>query len=446
MVMFGFSGFLFFSAYGDGLAGETLPPESVGKGNVTLSINTSPTGSTDKQVAFQLYDSSTGQQVPDVTFLIEISKGGKNLYSHIFKEDQGTLLMTLVQINSSQTSLAEENKSVFGQIFGSNSDTVDILGPDFTAGLYKFHIEILSAYSYDPLPIPIKYDPKISIPEYSTYTINDNSYGSQSVQIIGYYDQIKNFQYNAEKKSMNFVMPFDWSEDNINAVTVVHQEIQIPKTWGNFLASKYDAYINGIKLPDKTILIDDYSSDGRIIHLILYKESVMNLVKKQQNPKQEMDYSLLPSNKTSFPIIQFTRNAQFKVSLSWDPPKIIAGSNTSFSFRILDPNLINQTAGAVSYDFAVIANHNPIFQKSDVTSDSDIDNTINVPIPANATGPITIAFENLNGSSFAGAEFTSVVSNPTPIPEFPFSSLLVLFVIFVIVILFSNLTKFRIYS
>jgi hypothetical protein len=444
--MFGFSGFLFLSAYGDGLASETLPPESVGKGNVTLSINTSPTGSTDKQVALQLYDSNTGQQIPDVTFLIEISKGGKNLFSHIFKEDQGTLLMTLVQINGSQTSVVEENKSVFGQIFGSNSDTVDILGPDFTAGLYKFHIEILSAYSYDPLPIPLKYDPKISIPEYDTHTINDNAYGHQTVKIIGYYDQIKNFQYDTEKKSINFVMPFDWSKDNINAVSVVHQEIQIPKTWGDFLVTKYDAYVNGMKLPDKAIIIDDYSSDDRIIHLISYKESLMNLLKTQQNPKQEMDYSLIPSNETSFPIVQFTRNAQFKVSLSWSPPKIIAGSNTSFSFKMLDPYLINQTAGAISYDFSLIANHNPIFQKSGTTYDSGTNNTINVPIPANATGPITIAFENLNGNSFAGVEFNSIVSNPTYIPEFPFSSLIVLFSIFVVVISFSKLTKFKIYT
>ncbi len=443
--MFGFSGLLFLSAYGDGLASETLPPESVGKGNVTLSINTSPTGSTDKQVAFQLYGTNTGQQIPDVTFLIEISKGGKNLFSHIFKEDQGTILMTLVQTNASQTSVVEENKSVFGQIFGSNSDTIDILGPDFKAGLYRFHIEILSAYSYDPLPIPLKYDPKISIPEYDTYTINDNTYGSQTVKIIGYYDQIRNFQYDVEKKSLSFVMPFDWSNDNINAVSVVHQEIQIPKTWGDFLATKYDAYINGIKLPDKTVIIDDYSSDGRIIHLILYKEGVMNLLKTQQNPKQEMDYSLIPSNETSFPIIQFTRNAQFKISLSWNPPKIIAGSNTSFSFKILDPYLINQTASAISYDFAIIANHNLIFQKSGVTSDSGKNNTIDVPIPANAAGPITIAFENLNGSSFTAAEFTSFVSNPIPVPEFPFS-LLIVFVMFVIVISLSRLTKFRTYT
>ncbi|HMK32232.1 MAG TPA: PEFG-CTERM sorting domain-containing protein, partial [Nitrosopumilaceae archaeon] len=119
-----------------------------------------------------------------------------------------------------------------------------------------------------------------------------------------------------------------------------------------------------------------------------------------------------------------------------------AGSNTSFFFKILDPYLINQTAGVVDYDFSIIANHKPIFQKSGVTTDSDVGNTITVPIPINTTGPITIAFENLKGSSFAGAEFTSVVSNPSPVPEFPFSSMIILFITFTTIILLSKLRQF----
>ena len=69
-------------------------------------------------------------------------------------------------------------------------------------------------------------------------------------------------------------MPFNWDPDNIKQVSVVHQELKIPRTFGNFIVTKYDAYINGVKLSDKAISIDDYSSDDeRIIHLILYKRS-----------------------------------------------------------------------------------------------------------------------------------------------------------------------------
>jgi len=41
-----------------------------------------------------------------------------------------------------------------------------------------------------------------------------------------------------------------------------------------------------------------------------------------------------------------------------------------------------------------------------------------VNFPANYTGPITIAFENLNGNSFADSEFSGIVTSPHVVPEF----------------------------
>jgi hypothetical protein len=109
---------------------------------------------------------------------------------------------------------------------------------------------------------------------------------------------------------------------------------------------------------------------------------------------------------------------QYKISLEWEPPKIIAGSNTKFYFKVFDPYLINKTVSSVSYDFSVIQNQKVIFKKSGVTTDSETEyNTIDVPIPSSA-GPIIIAFENLEGNSFAGVEFNSVIKEATS-PQFP---------------------------
>jgi len=439
-------GFFFLSAYGDGLASEVLPPETVGNANVSLSVSaTGPSlyaPTADKQVVLQLLDSN-GNPVSDVTFVITAFKGGNPLFGHIFKEDGGKITMILVKADSNTTSIVEENQSIFGQLSGSDSDTVDIIGPDFNPGLYKFHVEILSAFSYNNLAIPVKYDLKISIPEYNRYTINDNTDGTQDINVIAYYDQIKNFQYDSAKKTINFVMPFDWSTDNINAVSVVHQEIMIPRSFESYMVTKYDAYVNGIKLPDKAVTIDDFSSnDSRIIHVIMYKDGVANLALEQYNIPPEMDFVVLPSNQTGFPLKQYTTNGQFIVSVSWNPPRIVSGSNTAFSFRILDPYTINQTGVSASYDFSVILNHQPIFHKSGTTNSSGGE-TVNVPFPANTTGPITIAFENLKGNSFAGAEFASVVTGPVGSPEFPSGSMIVLLIIFTIFISFSTFTKYR---
>jgi len=118
------------------------------------------------------------------------------------------------------------------------------------------------------------------------------------------------------------------------------------------------------------------------------------------------------------------------MSLSWDPPKILPGSTSRFSFQVLDPYLINKTVNSINYDFSIIAGKNGlIFHKNGVTNNGDKMNTIDVPFPSNYTGPITIAFENLNGNSFADSEFSGVVSSPAIVPEFPIEILLSIFVI-----------------
>lgn len=51
---------------------------------------------------------------------------------------------------------------------------------------------------------------------------------------------------------------------------------------------------------------------------------------------------------------------------------------------------------------------------------------------------IVIAFENLDGNSFAGVEFTSVVITPGTVPEFPAGLLVVITIGFLAVIVFSR--------
>jgi hypothetical protein len=271
------------------------------------------------------------------------------------------------------------------------------------------------------------------------------------MQIIAYYDQLHNITYDPVKKFVNFTMPFDWSTQNISQLTVVHQEIRIPRTLGDFVVTKYDAYVNNIKIPDKLISIDDYSMDAyRIVHLILYRPDVENLFSEQKDPGQEMNFAMKPSDENAFPVVQFTRNAQYKIALSWDPPKILAGSTAQFNFKVLDPYAMNQTVSPISYDFSVLEGKNGvIYHQIGKTTDSSYGDNINVAFPSNYTGAITIAFEDLNGSSFSATEFPATVSNPdtatsqSTVPEFPLTTFAVLATMFGLVVSLSRIGLFK---
>ena len=418
-------------AYGDGLAAETLPPVLVKNSNVTLTVSSFGPSfdlpNTQHGIIIRLSDSSGGR-VPSVMYAITISKGEKSLFGHVFKADDGQLYMTFIQTDKNDTSVVEEpsDSSIEGKY-------VDIYGPDFASGLYRFHIMVLSAYSYSPLPKPVEYSVNISIPDYHTYQIYDSNSENQTVTILGYYDKIVGFSYNRDEKTMSFTMPFSWTKNNINQLNIVHQEIRIPNTFSDYMVTKYDAYVNGIKLPDNAVVIDDYSfEDEKIIHLIIYKSVVTDLAEKISDKRDVMNFMLLPSNETAFPIVHYAKNGQYIVSMSWNPPKIMPGSNTTFSFLIQSPYTINKAAVSTSYDFTVSVNHNTILKKSGISS--IFNNTITIPFPENARGPVVISLENISGNNLAETDFNSLISNPMIIPEFPSSSYIVLIFIFVIII------------
>jgi hypothetical protein len=229
----------------------------------------------------------------------------------------------------------------------------------------------------------------------------------------------------------------------MDRISVIHQEIILPKSFSEFIVTKYDAYVNGIKLNDKTVVIDDYSSNERIIHLLVFKQDLETVLEQGNYLKPEMNFTLSPSNETGFPIVQYTKNYQFKVSLSWDPPKITPNSTTQFSFQIMDPYVSNKTVDSIDFDFTILAGKmGPIFHSIGKTNSNGGMNTVKVNMPTNYTGSITIAFEKLNGNKFADSEFTGVISNPSVIPEFSSASLLVVAIVFFSEIAIKKLIKY----
>ena len=451
--------FFAFKAYGDGLASETLPPSLIGKTNVTLTIGSVPflidNNYAGTQLNLMLMDADTQQPIPDATLAISAFKGQNAVFGHIFKSDSGNFILNFYPQQSGNTTF-DEKGGILSGMFGQDSGNYDVKGPVFNSGgLYRFKIEVITMGAYDN-QVSKSYTAGISIPEYDNLTINDPGYGAHQIQIIAYYDQLHNIKYDSAKKFVNFTMPFDWSNQTIGQLTVVHQEIRIPRTLGDFVTTKYDAYVNNIKIPDKLISIDDYSMDAyRIVHLILYKSDVQNLQAEQSSPGQVMNFALRPSADNAFPIVQFTRNAQYKVALSWDPPIITPGSTTQFNFKVIDPHTANKTISPITYDFSVIEGENgAIFHQVGKTSGSDIGDNISVPFPSSYTGSITIAFENLNDSSFASTEFPATVSlqtsgNSSPstsqatVPEFPFAAFAVLVSVFVLMTSITKMSAFR---
>ena len=398
------------NAFGHGLGYEIMPPKMLGSKLVSLEISsdTWPDEYT-KEITFSLFETNTGVTVKDVTYFIMLTKQNEVLFDITGQRDDGTFMLKLHTTESDQISIEEEGANFFGSLLGG-SETVNVKGNAFgSGGLYNFKVIITTADSYsNVLSPPLDYDVGISFLDKTLHNINDINFEQQQLDVITYYELIEDdFNYDSNKKMISYSMPFDWSEKNIEQISVVHQELIIPKTFGDLMVKSFSANVNGMQVQDNVITIDDFSPENRVVHLVLNQKDISQLAKKIQGYPSKIHFSIMPSAE-NLPLSTMTENAQFGINLSWEPQNIKSGSITTFYFQILDAFLLDRPI-SVSYDLSIFHDGEKIAQWSEISTDMGL-NPVEFDVPDDVTGVMTLRFENLNGSDLADAVLPVVVN------------------------------------
>ena len=206
-------------------------------------------------------------------------------------------------------------------------------------------------------------------------------------------------------------MPFDWNQD-LEQLSVVHQEVRIPNTFGEFLSTKYDSYVNGILLPNDVVTIDDYSFDDRTVHMVVNRELIKQL--KEENSKtypSKMDFRLVTSDKVQFPLEFTTPDYSYKVFLSWEPEIIRAGEEVTF-FVDFQELFSEKTKKLAEYDLTVIQNDTEIYKRHLTGNvNSDTPNSHTVTFDPKNSGTANLFFSNINGNSLSKGNFIIVIQS-----------------------------------
>ena len=398
-------------SYGHGLGYEIMPPEMLGSKLVSLEI-TSDTWPDEytKEITFSLFETDTGVNVDNVTYFIMLTKQNEVLFDTTGQRDDGTFMLKLHTTESDQITVEEAGSDIFGSLFDETlGKVVNVKGNAFSSGgLYNFKVIITTGDDYsNVLSPPLDYDVGISFLDKTSYNINDINFGQQELGIITYYDLINDdFAYDPSKKAIGYSMPFDWSEENILVTSTMHQEIIIPKTFGDLMVESFSATVNGFQVSESVLTIDDFSPKNRLVHLVLNQNDLLKISNVIDGFPNKMDFSIMPSG-DNLPLTTMTENAQFKLRLSWEPQNIQSGSIAVFFFEVFDAFLIDRQV-SVNYDLSIMNNDDMVFQTSGVSNASG-HNMIEFDVPDDVTGIITLQFDNLNGSKLADAVFSVVV-------------------------------------
>ncbi|AFS81632.1 hypothetical protein NKOR_08905 [Candidatus Nitrosopumilus koreensis AR1] len=411
----------FTDVHGHGVGSETFPPVELNGKQVALEVSSSkgdPEAIDGQQISISLIDFDSKITLRDVIFHITSEKGEQFLFEQEFKADNGFLVFNFVSEETDSIIVEEESESsIFGSLLGLDSRMIHVKGPKLSeGGLYKFDISVLTVDSYsNTLEEPLVFNAGISIAQTSRHDFVDPNFGDQNIHVVTYYDEISDFEYDSDSKEIRYSMPFDWSYTNINQTSVVHEELVIPKTFGDLLVSGFTMFINGVQLSEDVITIDDFFSDGRIVHFIIYQKELLNILENGSNANG-MNFVIKPDK--DYPhLSSVTENGQFRILVSWEPEYLKSNSNAKIIFDVTDVFLKNKPV-STNYEFSITQNNRIIFEQNGISTDSrEEHNVVEFFIPQDVTGIAHLNFNNLNNNELAQTTIPIVIDRVTPQKE-----------------------------
>jgi len=400
------------SSFGHGLGTETMPPVMIDGTEATLEVASTTSLDTGiRQITISLFKTESGGMINDVSFEVELIKNEMILFKNNFERDDGILIMNLVPSEDSEVQIF--NQETFASFFGLASDQFNLQGKVFEdGGLYKFNVKILTINSYDNvLSEPVKYDLGISIPETTYYEINDRNFGAQELSVITYFDQISEFSYDQETRQIEFSFPFQWDQKTIGQTSVIHEEVQIPKSFGDLLVSKFDVTLNEIDLPESAINIDDFTGGKRIVHVVVSQNELQEIFSSNQFNADNIVLKFQPSE-NSTPLSGVTENGQFKINLWWEN-EMRSNSDAKLGYDILDTFLMDSPI-SVPYELKLFYNEKELLKKTGISTGSKTQSDgFEFFIPSDVSGILVAKFENLDGNKLAHLEFPILVDRIT---------------------------------
>ena len=401
-------GFLinFNDVYGHGVGSEIFPPVELNGKLVSVEVSSSTKDdlkNDDQQISISLIDFDSKITLRDVTFLIKSERGEQFLFEKEFKADNGFLVFNFVSEDTDSIIVNEKDggEDFFGSLLGLESRLIDVKGPKLSeGGLYKLDISIITANGYSKkVEIPLVFNAGISIAQTTTHNFIDPSFGQQNIQVVTYYDEISNFQYEPELKQITFSMPFEWTLSNIEQTSVVHQEIIIPKEFGALLLSGFSMSVNGIELSDDIVNVDDFFTEGRVVHFIIYQKELLNIFENNSD-QNGMNFLIKPDRDYTH-LSSVTDNGQFRILASWEPEILKSNSDAKIIFDVTDIFLKNKPV-STNYEFSITQDDELFFEQNGTSTDSKTEhNVVEFIIPDNLSGIVNLNFNNLGGNEFA---------------------------------------------
>ena len=413
------------AASGHGIGAETVGPLEAGGGS-RVSVSVEAAEDADRpgaaQMTITVLDDLTRAAAPGTAMDIALSRGGQEILRDRFAAADGTLRMALSPLPDGAAAEIEGPRGAGGTAWVSEPGRpVEVRGPRLGGpGLYTLDIGLVQ----DDGSGGGSARADVSILEAAEYELADSAGAPVKFGTKSYFDTVSSLEYDPAAGTARLEMPFDWSGSTISHIPVVHVEVHFPRDFGEFTSPSYTGKANGVQLFKSSVTVDDYSVEGeRIVHFVLLGDHLRHVKSQLGGGAGDgelggaMVLELAESSESGFPLTAYTPGEELRVDLTWEPPEVEPGGQTTFIFTIRD-GATGEPLRRSSYDFVVVQGGEEIYR---APGDAAVGGSFEAFTFSEAqTGPTIIRFEDIRGTG-QSTEFALVV-----VPEFSGAALLVL--------------------
>jgi hypothetical protein len=386
----------------------------------------------------RLYDANNNETIKFTTFGITVEKGvGENaerIFSDVFHTESG-LLQLKVQPAEGPVQFFGTRDQFLNALIADPGGRIIIRGPMFLeGGIYHLRIDILGIDSIRELfpPDQIKrFDSWLSVGDVFTQSVEYQG-ESYDTTIISYYDQVEDFDFDAEKQQLSWSMPFDWNIERIKSTNIfVHEEVKVPKSLSgigdSFLLA---ATVNGNPLSGKQLAIDPYSSEQELtLHYLVNKNDIISMAEKMSEGTSEMKFTLAPATGENAQTTTelFTETGSIKVVAEWTPSQLSADTESALTLSFFDEFAGRKISDDVNYSLRILdTNGTEVYSESNLAAEGGTaTQTIDFPRNENYQVEIQITGIAKEGQPI-DQTMNGIARGTVVVPEFPTGMLVAL--------------------
>ena len=350
LMLIGLAAISVVPAYAQHHSGALAPPIDFDGLEVALTTILSPEDFTigdskSANLSIRFFDSNTNDDIPSVTYRVQIFHEDSLVANEYFFDDDGNLELEIKPTSGCQdqnlwkcTIYNGEKHPIAGAYYARGDSLPTVQGPVFDkSGQYNIQVSIVGATNPKTMTTKdLLFETFLHLPDKQTFPIQTASAQESPIDIKSYNDKILNFNYDESEKKISYDISYNWNEHKHDFS--INQLVILEKTFQSFKQGyDIDVFVDGIEVEDTSFNFDTLKPEKNIIRINIPHEELMSIKNKLgiSNDNSLINLEILSGEQIDYDNVDLMFENNLTAKVFWNS-ELKTGQEIPITFSFFD--------------------------------------------------------------------------------------------------------------